>query len=148
MVRTVTKDLIFDAILTMEGKGAGFQKAWISGLISGINVQMALVKIDASKAYDGSLGAVLRVNADQSFEVMKDGLDGPLKSVLTQDLFVNYDLLQTDQSQTYLIAFGTGQIEVCRKFNIMNGLGILKKESIESMNFWAGTACDSLQKMF
>lgn len=148
MVQTVTKDLIFDAILSSVGKSEDYRKAWISGLASGINVQVAILKADNSATYDGYIASVLRANALQEFETMRSGLGVELFGVITKDLFVNYDILTTVNSSIYLIAFGTGQIEVSRKYYVLLNSGVIASESVEYLNLWAETTCNSLLKMY
>lgn len=118
------QDLLVQAHINLHGKNVDFCNACLSGLISGLTVQLELLK-KGVKYYDGSLVHILKVNSDRPIGSILRDL-GDLESHLSIGMFMGWECAKSkDYATTYFSNMGSGGIYVSKLMNELVSFGSL-----------------------
>lgn len=116
-------DLYVQTCINISAKSDEFRGACLSGLISGLTIQLELLK-NGVKYYDGSLVHCFRKNSQASVQVAFRGLGEEWEKLLSTGMVVGWnDYAKSSLATTYFANMGSGAMYVSKLFVELTSVG-------------------------
>lgn len=115
------QNLLVQTHINLYGKNSDFRLACLSGLVTGLTVQLELLK-NGVRYYDGSMVHVLKINSGRPICAVLRDL-GDWENLLSTGLFVDWEYANSDLSSVYFANIGSGAIYVSQLVNELVSLG-------------------------